>query len=161
MTTAAVTGRLPRRRSTLGLLAHQVRYEQLSFWRNPQSAIFTFVFPILFVVIMGALFGGVVVAAGAPAELGGRDRERVRITFTLPDGCPVSSLPLPAETRPDGLTEVETGNPTAALYQLTDWALRHGTLLDGLTVTRPSLEDVYLQLTRNGTQPGAPERRTR
>ena len=59
MTTAAVTGRLPRRRSTLGLLAHQVGYEQLSFWRNPQSAIFTFIFPVVFVVIMGALFGGV------------------------------------------------------------------------------------------------------
>ena len=39
------------------LLAHQVRYEQLSFWRNPQSAIFTFVFPVLFVTILGALFG--------------------------------------------------------------------------------------------------------
>ena len=33
-------------------------YEQLSFWRNPQSAVFTFIFPVVFVVIMGALFGG-------------------------------------------------------------------------------------------------------
>ena len=46
------------RRSNLRLLAHQVRYEQLSFWRNPQSAVFTFIFPVVFVVIMGALFGG-------------------------------------------------------------------------------------------------------
>src|SRR5262249_3711179 len=46
-------------RSNLRLLAHQVRYEQLSFWRNPQSAIFTFIFPVVFVVIMGALFGGI------------------------------------------------------------------------------------------------------
>ena len=59
MTTAAVTTRLPRRRSTLRLLAHQVRYEQLSFWRNPQSAVFTFVFPVVFITIIGALFGGV------------------------------------------------------------------------------------------------------
>ena len=59
MTAAALTGRPPRRRRSLGLLAHQVRYEQLSFWRNPQSAVFTFAFPVLFVVIMGALFGGV------------------------------------------------------------------------------------------------------
>src|SRR5262247_2136994 len=58
MTAAAAAGR-PRRRNRLGLVIHQVRYEQLSFWRNPQSAIFTFVFPVLFVVIMGALFGGV------------------------------------------------------------------------------------------------------
>jgi ABC-2 type transport system permease protein len=48
---------LARGRGNLRLLAHQVRYEQLSFWRNPQSAIFTFVFPVLFVTIMGALFG--------------------------------------------------------------------------------------------------------
>ena len=59
MTAAAVVGRPPRRRSNLRLVAHQVRYEQLSFWRNPQSAIFTFVFPVVFVIIMGALFGSV------------------------------------------------------------------------------------------------------
>jgi len=57
MTTAALARQPPRRRSTLNLVIHQVRYEQLSFWRNPQSAIFTFVFPVLFVTIMGALFG--------------------------------------------------------------------------------------------------------
>jgi ABC-2 type transport system permease protein len=64
MTTAisaatAPAGRPRRLRHESRLLAHQVGYEQLSFWRNPQSAIFTFVFPILFVAIMGALFGSV------------------------------------------------------------------------------------------------------
>ena len=54
MTTVAA-GRRPA-----GLLvAHQVRYEQLSFWRNRQNAIFTFVFPVVFIVILGALFHGV------------------------------------------------------------------------------------------------------
>jgi ABC-2 type transport system permease protein len=53
------SGRLASRRSTLRLLAHQVRFEQLSFWRNPQSAVFTFIFPVVFVVIMGALVGGI------------------------------------------------------------------------------------------------------
>ena len=51
-------GRPAGQRSSLQLLAHQVFYEQLSFWRNPQSAVFTFIFPVVFVVIMGALFGG-------------------------------------------------------------------------------------------------------
>jgi ABC-2 type transport system permease protein len=55
--TAVLAGRAPRRRNTLALVIHQVKYEQLSFWRNPQSAIFTFVFPVVFVAIMGALFG--------------------------------------------------------------------------------------------------------
>ena len=43
----------PRRRSALALLAHQVHYEQLSFWRNPQSAFFTFVFPVVLILIFG------------------------------------------------------------------------------------------------------------
>jgi ABC-2 type transport system ATP-binding protein len=56
---------------------------------------------------------------------------------------------------------VETGRPTETLHQLTDWALRRGTVLAGLTVDRPSLEDVYLQLTGDGALAGAPERITR
>jgi ABC-2 type transport system permease protein len=52
---SAVTIRARRR--DLALLWHQVRYEQLSFWRNPQSAFFTFVFPVVIITIFGALFG--------------------------------------------------------------------------------------------------------
>lgn len=47
------------RRGDLRLLWHQVRYEQLSFWRNPQAAFFTFVFPVVIITIFGALFHGV------------------------------------------------------------------------------------------------------
>lgn len=43
--------------SRLRMLRHQVKYEQLSFWRNPQSAFFTFVFPVLIFIIFGAVFG--------------------------------------------------------------------------------------------------------
>jgi ABC-2 type transport system permease protein len=52
------TSRRQDRRSNLALLWHQIRYEQLSFWRNPQSAFFTFVFPVVIIAIFGALFGG-------------------------------------------------------------------------------------------------------
>ena len=45
-------------RRDLALVWHQVRYEQLSFWRNPQSAFFTFVFPVVIITVFGALFGG-------------------------------------------------------------------------------------------------------
>ena len=103
------------------------------------------------------LSGGVVVAEGPPATLGGRDAERARITFTLPGGYAVTDLPLPAKAA-DGVIQVETGRPTEALHQLTDWALRRGTALAGLTVDRPSLEDVYLRLTSDGGPAGAPER---
>jgi ABC-2 type transport system permease protein len=52
---SAVTTRA--RRHDLAVAWHQVRYEQLSFWRNPQSAFFTFVFPVVIIVLFGALFG--------------------------------------------------------------------------------------------------------
>lgn len=44
-------------RHDAALLWHQIRYEQLSFWRNPQSAFFTFVFPVVVIVIFGVVFG--------------------------------------------------------------------------------------------------------
>jgi ABC-2 type transport system ATP-binding protein len=47
---------------------------------------------------------------------------------------------------------VETAEPTRTLYQLTSWALQHGTVLDSLTVERPTLEDIYLRLTDDGVQ---------
>ncbi|MGI9093216.1 MAG: ABC transporter permease [Mycobacteriales bacterium] len=58
MTTASAPAaqQTGRRKSTGALLVHQVRYEQLSFWRNPQSAFFTFAFPVIFFVILGAVF---------------------------------------------------------------------------------------------------------
>jgi ABC-2 type transport system permease protein len=49
---------VPRRRGNAALLWHQIRYEQLTFWRNPQSAFFTFLFPVVFIVAFGAIFGG-------------------------------------------------------------------------------------------------------
>lgn len=44
-------------KSPPALLAHQVRYEQLAFWRNPPAAIFTFAFPLMFLIIFAAVFG--------------------------------------------------------------------------------------------------------
>jgi ABC-2 type transport system permease protein len=40
------------------LALREVRYVNLSFWRNPAAAFFTFFFPILFMVIFNVLFGG-------------------------------------------------------------------------------------------------------
>jgi len=109
------------------------------------------------VVVLSA---GLVVADGPPAALGGRDSARARITFTLPDGDAITDLPLDGTAR-NGAVVVETANPTLALQELTGWALRRGTVLAGLTVERPSLEDVYLQLTQESAHTGALERSTR
>jgi ABC-2 type transport system ATP-binding protein len=106
------------------------------------------------------LSGGVVVAAGEPTALGGRDADRARISFRLPAGCTPADLPVSSHPA-NGMVVVETDTPTQALHQLTDWAIRHGHGLAGLTVERPSLEDVYLELTREGAPADAPERTTR
>lgn len=41
----------------LGLLAWQVRYEQRAFWRNRRRALASFAFPLMFLLIFGALIG--------------------------------------------------------------------------------------------------------
>jgi ABC-2 type transport system ATP-binding protein len=43
--------------------------------------------------------------------------------------------------------ELETEDPTSLLHQLTSDALARGERLEGLSVSRPTLEDVYLELT--------------
>ncbi|HWL90193.1 MAG TPA: ABC transporter permease, partial [Actinomycetota bacterium] len=50
--------------SDLGLLARQVIYTNRAFWRNPASAFFTFVFPLLFLVIFTTLLGNEEVDTG-------------------------------------------------------------------------------------------------
>jgi ABC-2 type transport system ATP-binding protein len=110
------------------------------------------------VVLMSA---GVVVADGPTATLGGRDTGQARISFTLPPPYRLADLPLAAAVADGGRLTVETADPTADLYRLTGWAQHQGVALDGLTVDRPSLEDVYLRLTSSGPPAGEPERISR
>ena len=106
------------------------------------------------------LSDGAVVAEGPPARLGGRDNERARISFTLPAGVPVADLPVPAGMQ-NGAVVIESANPTEELHRLTRWAVQRDITLSGLTVDRPSLEDVYLRLTGGGAPSGAAERSPR
>ena len=90
---------------------------------------------------------GKVVARGAPDDIGGRSTEQVVITFELPPGTSAADLPVPAVA--DGVRIVVRVAPpvTPTLHTLTGWALERGIDLSALTVSRPSLEDVYLELT--------------
>lgn len=38
-------------------LLRQIRWEQRQFWRNPPAAVFTFVFPLMFLLIFSSLYG--------------------------------------------------------------------------------------------------------
>ena len=76
---------------------------------------------------------GRIMVEGAPDDLGhGEGEPRYRVIYRNGDG---------------GFVEHETEDPTTLLHELTSAALARGERLDGLTVTRPTLEDVYLELT--------------
>jgi ABC-2 type transport system ATP-binding protein len=79
---------------------------------------------------LAVLRAGVIIREGTPAELtGGSTETEVRY-------------------RKDGHdVVVRTTEPTRILHELTAEALAEGTELEGLSVRRPTLEDVYLALT--------------
>src|SRR5450631_4293748 len=89
---------------------------------------------------------GLIVAEGTPATLAGRDSARATVTFTLPEGV-MPPADLGARRSAGGVMEFAPEDLTAALHRLTGWALDNSISLDSLRVLRPSLEDVYLQLT--------------
>jgi ABC-2 type transport system ATP-binding protein len=96
------------------------------------------------------LSGGAIVAEGTPESLGGRDVAEAVISFRLPVELSLADLPsgLPATPQlQENHVMLRTTSPTAALNLLTGWAVGRGEELEALTVTRPSLEDIYLQLT--------------
>ena len=92
---------------------------------------------------------GKIVAEGTPDTLGGRETASTVIRFEV-GNLPIDALPLTASAVIGGTIEVESDDPTHDLHVLTGWAVNGGHTLDGLTVTRPSLEDIYLDLTDGG-----------
>ena len=100
---------------------------------------------------------GRIVAEGPPATIGNRELARARIRYRRPDGiAPPADLTAPPG--PDGLIELAPDDLTAALHRLTGWALEQHVELTGLEVIRPTLEDVYLELTgRPAEGPGSTE----
>jgi len=88
---------------------------------------------------------GEIVAEGPPGEIGGRRTAESTIRFVVPAG---DVPPIDGGVRPeDGLVEIRTPEPTRVLAGLTAWATGRGIELEGLEVLRPTLEDVYLDLT--------------
>jgi len=98
---------------------------------------------------------GRIVATGTPASIGGRDSGTATIRFTLPPGIAVGDLPV-APTRMEGAAaEIRTEEELRVLSALVGWALDKGVELPGLTVTRVTLEDVYLELTQGESDSSA------
>jgi len=83
---------------------------------------------------------GRIAIEGAPSELGSNGgAARYRVAYRNGTGR---------------MVEQETEDPTALLHELTGAALSRGERLEGLTVNRPTLEDVYLELTAEDAEEG-------
>jgi len=95
---------------------------------------------------------GRVIAEGTPDQLGGRHDAPATIRFLLPADVDAADLPVKADLEGDAVV-VETETPTATLAELTTWAVAQGRELPGLAVSRPSLEDIYLELTAEAEEP--------
>src|ERR1700730_12811742 len=101
--------------------------------------------------------GGKVVAEGKPDTLAGREKAAAIIRFQLASGTVALPEGLREGAKVDGANvELQAQDPTRLLYELTSWAVQAGISLDGLEVTRPTLEDVYLRITKD---PAATEAR--
>jgi ABC-2 type transport system ATP-binding protein len=106
------------------------------------------------VVIMAQ---GRIVARGTPGEIAGGSESTATIEFDAPPYADLASLPLRSEIDGGRVRIVVPANEsaTAAVHRLTGWAIERGVELGALTVQRPTLEDVYLQLTAEATPPMA------
>jgi ABC-2 type transport system ATP-binding protein len=96
---------------------------------------------------------GRIVAEGAPSTLAGREKAATVVRFQLPNHGPELPERLRQGARVDGASfELATQDPTRTLHELTSWAVQANLSLEGLEVARPSLEDVYLEITQNAAQ---------
>jgi ABC-2 type transport system ATP-binding protein len=93
--------------------------------------------------------GGQVVAEGTPDTLAGREKAAAMIRFQLPIGAKLPDRIRGDANFRDDVIQIETDDPTRTLYDLTSWAVQANISLEGLEVTRPSLEDVYLEITKD------------
>jgi ABC-2 type transport system ATP-binding protein len=107
---------------------------------------------------VGVLSKGRLIAEGTPEQLINQVSGTV-VSFMLPERVPPSAAAstygelLGVDIRVSGrLVEASIDQPTAAVHRITGWAIEAGVELESLSVSRVSLEDVYLSLTDTAAQ---------
>ncbi len=105
---------------------------------------------------VGVMGDGRLLAEGTPASLIDGISGTL-VSFQLPQGieavdaASIFSTVMGADVRVSGrLVEATVEHSTLVVHRLTGWAVSHDIELMSLSVTRASLEDVYLQLTTGG-----------
>jgi ABC-2 type transport system ATP-binding protein len=99
---------------------------------------------------IAVIANGEIVAVGSPGSLGTGREPAAEISFTIPRGVELRHLPVgigATSVDPRGKVRVRTEDPVSTLFSLTRWALDHDHALPDLDLHRPTLEDIYLQLT--------------
>ncbi|MFC3742286.1 ABC transporter ATP-binding protein [Paractinoplanes deccanensis] len=97
---------------------------------------------------VGVLRDGRLLTVGSPGELRAASDLPTVISFRIPGGG-LSGLP-PLSARPrlaGGVVRLDSREPVADTWHLTAWATARWTPLEDLTVSPPTLEDIYLALT--------------
>jgi ABC-2 type transport system permease protein len=51
------------------IFAHELRYQQLAFWRSKEAAVFIFIFPLLLFLLLGSVYSGKIYGVKAPIAL--------------------------------------------------------------------------------------------
>ena len=100
---------------------------------------------------VAVIANGKIVAEGTPDSLGDRQTALSIITFTIDTPADVSLPVEGAAVAPNGVVELRSDDPTSDLHTITGWSLDNGIGLGDISVTRPTLEDVYLELTGDGS----------
>jgi ABC-2 type transport system ATP-binding protein len=93
---------------------------------------------------------GRLVAMDTPTRLVAAEGVDAIVSFELPEGLALADLPALGVGPPrlqGSAVQVRSADATRDLHELTSWAMGRQVQLVGLTTGRPSLEDVYLDLT--------------
>jgi len=96
---------------------------------------------------VAVMSGGLIVAEGTPESLGGRESAATVIAFNLDDqsleGFPMADV----DVAENGRITLRSSTPTRTVHDITGWAVGRNIELADLSISRPSLEDIYLELT--------------
>jgi ABC-2 type transport system ATP-binding protein len=99
---------------------------------------------------VAVMVAGRIVAIGPPESIAGRDEQPTEIRFALPDGIGLADLPMLAGAsagEDHGGVLITTRDGVGTIHALTGWALERGLPLAQLSLSQPTLEDIYLALT--------------